>query len=128
MKPKWITINTIIVCALFLRVFFFAGFVLGDDPAYADNALRITQGHYPPLCDVCVFAYRPLLLFPVALSLKYLGWSEFTFVLPILLASLISIYLIFALGTVALRSHDRVGSRVPFDSLPVKPGPCYNHE
>jgi 4-amino-4-deoxy-L-arabinose transferase-like glycosyltransferase len=118
MKPKWITINTIIVCALFLRVFFFAGFVLGDDPAYADNALMITQGHYPPLCDVCVFAFRPLVLFPVALSLKYLGWSEFTFVFPILLASLISIYLIFALGTVLF---DRTTGLVAASLLTVFP-------
>lgn len=98
MKAKWITINTVVICALFLRVFFFAGFVLGDDPTCADNVLMITQGHYPPMCEVCVFAFRPLLLSPVALSLKYLGWFEFTFVLPKLLASLISIYLICAIG------------------------------
>jgi hypothetical protein len=43
-------------------------FVLGDDPTYADNALMITQGHYPPMCEVCVFAFRPLLLFPAAVT------------------------------------------------------------
>jgi hypothetical protein len=95
---KWINITSILLVALALRCLFMAGFVLGDDPTYGLYAHMIIQGMYPPLCDLCVFAFRPLLLLPVALSLDVLGWSEFNFILPILAASLISIYLIYALG------------------------------
>ena len=92
MKAQWITVNTRILCALFLRRLFFAGFVSGDDPASARNALVSTHGQYPPPGDVCVCAFRPLVLFPVALSHNCSGWSECAFVFPPLLASLISLY------------------------------------
>lgn len=94
----WITITSILIFGLCLRCLLMVGFALGDDPAYAQYAYLITQGIYPPLCDLCVFSFRPILLLPVALSLKLLGWSEFNFVLPILVSSLISIYLIYGLG------------------------------
>jgi 4-amino-4-deoxy-L-arabinose transferase-like glycosyltransferase len=97
---KWINITSIVVFALFLRCLFMVGFALGDDHTYAQYAYMITQGMYPPLCDLCVFSFRPILLFSMALSLKVLGWSEFNFVLPILLSSLISIYLVYGLGKV----------------------------
>ena len=97
---KWINITSIVVFAFFLRCLFMVGFALGDDHAYGQYAHMITQGMYPPLCDLCVFAFRPILLFSVALSLKVLGWSEFNFVLPILLSSLISLYLVYGLGKV----------------------------
>ncbi len=98
MNTKWINITYILFFALFIRLFFFAGFVLGDDPNYADCAYTIIKGYYPSLCKTCVFAFRPILLFSTAVPLKYLGWSEFNFILPILLSSLISICLIYKLG------------------------------
>lgn len=73
---------------------FFSGFVSGDDPNYADRAYTIIRGYYPSLCKTCVFAFRPILLFSTAIPLKYLGWSEFNFILPILLSSLRVFYLI----------------------------------
>jgi hypothetical protein len=102
---KWINITSIVIFALFLRCLFMVGVALGDDYAYGQYAYLITQGMYPPLCDLCVFAFRPILLFSVALSLKVLGWSEFNFVLPILLSSLISLYLIYGLGKVLFDSE-----------------------
>ncbi|MBN2030628.1 glycosyltransferase family 39 protein, partial [bacterium] len=98
MNPKWINIPNILVFSLFLRLLFFIGFALGDDPNYADRVDSIIKGHYPSLCETCVFAFRPILLFFTALPMKYFGWSEFNFILPILLSSLTSIYLIYALG------------------------------
>ncbi|MBW2552846.1 MAG: glycosyltransferase family 39 protein [Deltaproteobacteria bacterium] len=98
MNRKWINITYILFFALFLRLLFFVGFALGDDPNYADRVYAIIEGHYPSLCKTCVFAFRPILLFFTALPLKYFGWSEFSFILPVLLSSLISIYLIYALG------------------------------
>ena len=98
MNSKWINITYILVFALFLRLLFFVGFALGDDPNYADRVYAIIEGYYPSLCKTCVFAFRPILLFFTALPLKYFGWSEFSFILPVLLSSLISICLIYALG------------------------------
>jgi len=95
---RFLTISNIIILALLIRTLCFSGFVLGDDPNYTDYARTIIDGSYPPLCDLCVFAFRPVLLYSIGLSLKWLGWSEFNFVLPILLSSLISIYLIYRLA------------------------------
>lgn len=60
------------VCIIF-ETLFFTGFVSGDDPASARNALVSTHGQYPPLCDVsvCAFVFPPLLaslisLYPVS--------------------------------------------------------------
>ena len=97
-RNTFFNISTIIILALIIRVIFFSGFVLGDDPNYADDARTILDGSYPPLCDLCVFSFRPVLLYSISLSLKWLGWSEFNFVLPILLSSLICIYLIYKLA------------------------------
>ena len=79
---KWISITSIVVFALFLRCLFMVGFALGDDHAYAQYANMITHGMYPPLCDLCVFAFRPILLFSVALSLKVLGGLSLTLFFP----------------------------------------------
>lgn len=75
-----------------------SGFVLGDDPGYADLATQIIHGHYPFLCDTCVFAFRYVLLECIAASLKLFGYSELSFVLPILLSSLACIYLSYELA------------------------------
>jgi 4-amino-4-deoxy-L-arabinose transferase-like glycosyltransferase len=101
----FLTISTIIILALIIRILCFSGFVLGDDPSYADDARMISDGRYPPLCDLCVFSFRPVLLYSIGLSLKWLGWSEFNFVLPILLSSLISIYLIYRLAELLFDKH-----------------------
>jgi 4-amino-4-deoxy-L-arabinose transferase-like glycosyltransferase len=93
-----LNINNIMILALIVRIGCFGGFVLGDDPGYAEDAQLIIEGGYPPLCDLCVFSFRPILLYSMELSLKWFGWSEFNFVLPILLCSLISIYLIYRLA------------------------------
>jgi len=97
-QNRFLTINNIIILALLIRILCFSGFVLGDDPNYADDARTILDGSYPPLCDLCVFSFRPVLLYAISTSLKWLGWSEFNFVLPILLSSLISIYLMYRLA------------------------------
>lgn len=97
-RNGFLNINNILILALIIRILCFSGFVLGDDPNYADDAQAILDGRYPPLCDLCVFSFRPILLYSIGFSLKWLGWSEFNFVLPILLSSLISIYLIYRLA------------------------------
>jgi hypothetical protein len=104
-QNRFLTISNIIILALLIRMLCFSGFVLGDDPNYADDARTILDGSYPPLCDLCVFSFRPVLLYAISASLKWLGWSEFNFVLPILLSSLISIYLIYRLGELLFDRH-----------------------
>ncbi len=97
-QNRFLTIHNILILALVIRILCFSGFVLGDDPNYADDVRTILDGSYPPLCDLCVFSFRPVLLYAISSSLTWLGWSEFNFVLPILLSSLISIYLIYRLA------------------------------
>jgi hypothetical protein len=79
MKAQWIRVNTRILCALFLRVFFLAGFVSGDDSSYARNALVSTHGQYPPLCEVCVFGFTILL--PSLLSIYLMSPMPYTHVI-----------------------------------------------
>lgn len=94
-----IKIHHILLLALGLRLAFGTGFVLGDDPAYGDLATQIIGGRYPALCDICVFSFRHVLLSCIALSLSLGGHSEFMYTLPILLSSIVCVYLIFALGS-----------------------------
>jgi len=93
-------IYVIVLFGTALRLALFSGFVMGDDPGYADFISRILQGTYPPFCDTCVFSFRPLVLYPSALSMAVLGWSPFSFVLPVLLSSIFTIYVIYWIGTI----------------------------
>ena len=71
---------------------------MGDDPGYANYAATILKGTYPPLCDTCVFSFRPVLLFSIASCLKIFGWNQFSFILPILISSIVSICIIYLIG------------------------------
>ena len=76
----------------------FSGFVLGDDPAYASFVSQILKGSYPSVESRLVFACRPLVLYPVACSIYLFGWQEWSFILPVLMASLINISIVYAAG------------------------------
>ena len=82
-----------------VRLLFFSGFVLGDDPVYADHIAQILNGSLPNIGPYDVFACRPLVLYPVALCIRLFGWFDWSFVLPILLASLCNTVLAYAAGT-----------------------------
>lgn len=88
----------IIALAGGLRLLLFSGFVLGDDPAYADYVYRIISNGYPRIGTHEVFACRPLLLYAIALPIALLGWQEWVFVLPVLTCSLVNIGLVFIAG------------------------------
>jgi hypothetical protein len=42
-----------------------------------------------------LFACRPLVLYPVAGSIYLFGWQEWSYVLPVLIASLINICIVY---------------------------------
>ncbi len=91
-------ILSIIIFSIVLRLCLFSGFVMGDDAGYADCAATILKGAYPPLCDSCVFSFRPVVVFSMAGCLKIFGWNQFSFILPILISSIASIFIIYLLG------------------------------
>jgi len=93
-----VTISLLLVCACSLRLLLFSGFVLGDDPAYADFVSHILNGSYPPVYSHSVFACRPIILYSIALPVYLFGWFEWSFVLPILLASLTNTGLVYLAG------------------------------
>lgn len=89
----------LLIFACGLRLFFFSGFVLGDDVGYAYCVSYLVKGSYPPITDIgSVIACRPTLLYFVALPIYLFGWFEWSFVLPILLASLVNTVLIYIAG------------------------------
>jgi hypothetical protein len=88
----------LVLFGLLLRLILFSGFVLGDDPAYADLVSQIINGSYPQVGTHGVFSCRPLILYPVALCVYLFGWVEWSFVLTILVASLINIILVYLAG------------------------------
>lgn len=47
MKSEWINITSILVFALLFRLFVFASFALGNDPAHADRIHIITNPSLP---------------------------------------------------------------------------------
>ena len=93
-----ITILLLLICAGGIRLFLFSGFVLGDDPAYADFVSRILKGSYPPIGSHSVFTCRPIILYAIAFPVCLFGWYDWSFVLPILLASLSNTALVYLAG------------------------------
>ena len=94
-----VTILLLLLCAVSVRLFLFSGFVLGDDPAYADFVSQILRGSYPPVGTHSVFTCRPLILYSIAIPIYLFGWFDWSFVLPILLASLINTVLLYLAGS-----------------------------
>ncbi|MEI6125646.1 MAG: glycosyltransferase family 39 protein [Pseudomonadota bacterium] len=94
-SPPLIHIILFIALACALRLYFFSGFVLGDDPAYADFVSRILKGSYPEIGTHGVFACRPAVLYALALPVYLFGWHEWSFVLPVLVASLLNTGLVY---------------------------------
>ena len=98
-KQHAFVLSVLLLFSLIVRLFLFSGFVLGDDPAYASFISQILKGSYPPVDSPILFASRPLVLYPVACSIYLFGWEEWSFVLPVLIASLINISIVYAAGT-----------------------------
>ena len=93
-----ITILLLVMCACGIRLFLFSGFVLGDDPAYADYVSHLLKGSYPPIGSHSVFTCRPLILYAISVPVYLFGWYDWSFVLPILLASLVNTALVYLIG------------------------------
>ncbi|MCM0605443.1 MAG: hypothetical protein KA715_05085 [Xanthomonadaceae bacterium] len=82
----------IIFFAAVIRLFYASGYGLGDDSSYVFQINSILSGryHYYPPYDV--FALRPSIILPLALSVKLLGQNEIAFILPVFIASLITLF------------------------------------
>jgi 4-amino-4-deoxy-L-arabinose transferase-like glycosyltransferase len=98
LKLHIIIIFILVLLSCVLRLALFSGFVLGDDPAYADLVAQIISGSYPQIGTHGVFSCRPLVLYPVALCIYLFGWVEWSFVLTILVASLLNIIMVYLAG------------------------------
>jgi 4-amino-4-deoxy-L-arabinose transferase-like glycosyltransferase len=85
----------ILVSAVILRTLFFVGFGLGDDLGYIGHADSILAGRYPPLDPLNQYAYRPLLLYLFAGGIALFGHTDIGVVAPVLLASLVTVALVF---------------------------------
>lgn len=93
-----LTVVCLVAVACAMRILLFSGFVLGDDPAYADYVSRILREGYPRIGPHAVFACRPIMLYAIALPIYLFGWQEWSFVLPVLIASLINTVLVYWAG------------------------------
>lgn len=99
-KQHAFVLSVLLLFSLTVRLFLFSGFVLGDDPAYASFVAQILKGSYPPVESRVLFACRPLVLYPVACSIYLFGWQEWSFILPVLIASLINISIVYTVGNI----------------------------
>ncbi|MBN2106914.1 MAG: glycosyltransferase family 39 protein [Deltaproteobacteria bacterium] len=97
-RNHYFLILLLLLVSCTVRLLLFSGFVLGDDPAYADYTAQILNGTLPIIGTHGVFACRPLMLYPIALCIKLFGWFDWSFVLPVLLASLFNTALAYAAG------------------------------
>ena len=96
--PSWrLQLALILLAAIAVRAIFFVGFGLGDDLGYLDHVDRILAGHYPSLDPLNRYAYRPLLLLLFAGGVALFGHTELGIVAPVLLSSLTTSALVFAL-------------------------------
>ena len=99
-KHHVFVLSILLLFSLIVRLLLFSGFVLGDDPAYASFISQILKGSYPSVESRVIFACRPLVLYPVACSIYLFGWQEWSFVLPVLIASLANISIVYCAGNI----------------------------
>ena len=86
-----ITIFAIVLAGLAIRLIYFSGDGLGDDPNYFNAFKLIYDGHLFNTQYHHRFSYW----LPQVIIWKLFGISEFTFILPVLLSSLGCIYVVF---------------------------------
>jgi 4-amino-4-deoxy-L-arabinose transferase-like glycosyltransferase len=108
MKRDIITILSLFCFALALRLLLFSGFVLGDDPGYANLVSIILSGNYPGFGPYAVFGGRPLLMAVIAIPIRIFGWYEWSFVLPFIIASILNLLIVY-LGAVRLSGNRCAG-------------------
>lgn len=106
LKPHyWRLAWVAFLAAIPLRLYFFAGWGLGDDYVFANDLHAILAGGFSRHIQA---AYRVAVMLPVVLGSKLLGVNEFSFVLPVFLyalgSHLIAIYF----------SRDALGERAAF--------------
>lgn len=95
----------IIIFAVFLRLFFFVGPCCDDDVAYLDSVHNIMNLNFDDLRNGFNFAYRTMMTFLISLSLKFLGVSEFSASLYILLTSVGSVIVAFFIGKILFNNR-----------------------
>jgi len=88
----------LMLCSLIVRLSMFSGFVLGDDPAYAELVPPLLNNAYPALRVHDVIACRPIVLYAIAFCIHLFGWHEWSFVLPVLCASLLNTAIVYCAG------------------------------
>jgi 4-amino-4-deoxy-L-arabinose transferase-like glycosyltransferase len=81
---------------------FFDGVLSPDSFAYAHHAYNIATGQFSPTADHLFYGYRFGVLLPVALAYRLFGVSSLSSALPLLLASLVTLWLVYRLGTMLL--------------------------
>lgn len=75
-----------------LRLLYFSGYGLPDDIVYSNMMASVLEGRYPVIPDSHMsFSVRPFLLYSMAFSLKIFGRSEWAYIIPMLLSSLLGI-------------------------------------
>lgn len=94
-KQHALLLAALLLASLVIRLVLFCGFVLGDDPAYADFAAQILHTGYPHIGTHGVFACRPIVLYAISLCIWLFGWFDGSFVLPVLCASLLNAAIVY---------------------------------
>lgn len=97
-KYHIVIVLLLIILGTIVRLYFFSGFVLGDDPTYAQYVSQILKCEYPKVDEFAVFACRPVFLFITAIPVYLFGWYDWSFVLPIFIASLVNIIIVYLAG------------------------------
>jgi len=83
-------------------VLFFGGVLSPDSFAYAHHAHNIATGQFAPIADNFFYGYRFAVLLPVALAYRLFGVSSLSSALFPLLASFVTLWLVYRLGTMLL--------------------------
>ncbi len=110
----------LLIFACSLRLVFFSGFVLGDDIGYAHCVSYLVKGSYLPITGPeSVLAFRPVILYFIALPIYLFGWFDWSFVLPILLASLVNTVLIYIAGNKLVNSLAGILAALAYVTFPL---------
>jgi len=94
LRPHW-PLLPLLLLAAGLRLVFFTGLLASDDTAYASNAIALHDGSFS-LGDMTTM--RVALNAAAAVSFALLGMSEFSLGVPALIASLLTLPVVYAIA------------------------------
>jgi len=119
-KSTILAVLSILLIGLVIRLEYFVGPCCDDDVSYLDVAHNIMSLNFIDFRSSYVFAYRTMMVAPIALSFRIFGVSDVTASLFVLLTSVGSIAVAFAIGRMLFNENTGIIAALLMSFYPLE--------